>query len=290
MKEVVLNRIWSIGGRARDLAKRRGLLGPMDVVVRKLATLLVPPPSSETEFAMSNGMTMVIPPGFPSGRSYINGTYEHEVVSVFQAAVKSSTNVVDIGANVGYYTLLASGLVGPDGCVYAFEPDPLALQYLEQNVERNQCGNVVIIGEGVSEIVGQATFVRDKYGAEGYVARVASASSTVIQIETTNLDAYFESIGWPSVDLVKMDIEGGEMAALEGMGDLSQRNPGLQIIMEYDLENLRRVSANRESVASVLQELGFTHGHVIEQGMRPFQVADGLPKTKATYDLLLKKR
>lgn len=86
-----------------------------------------------------------------------------------------------------------------------------------------------------------------------------------------------------------MDIEGGEKAALEGMRELSRRNSQIQLIMEFDLANLRRSGATREALATVLQSLGFSTGYIIEQDMKPFPVPQGLPRSRATYNLLLKK-
>ena len=289
MKERVYSRIWGFGAWATHVGKRWGISGPLERPLERLAMRIMSVPKEEIEVTIGDGMKLVIPPGFPRAWTYVAGRYEPEVTAVFRDIVKQGMVVVDIGAFSGYYALLSSGLVGSSGRVYAFEVDPDNFSYLVRNIEANGCQNVVPVNKAVFNSTGPMSMSQHAEADHHWVSDTApdGDSSTV---EAVRLDDYFADAGWPSVDLVKMDIEGGEMAALEGMGDLSQRNPGLQIIMEYDLENLRRVSANRESVASVLQELGFTHGHVIEQGMRPFQVADGLPKTKATYDLLLKKR
>ena len=86
-----------------------------------------------------------------------------------------------------------------------------------------------------------------------------------------------------------MDIEGSEKAALEGMKELSDRNSGMRLIMEYALDNIRRAQTSPEALADILQDLGFEYGYIIERGMKPFSISSGLPETRAVYNLLLKK-
>jgi hypothetical protein len=94
---------------------------------------------------------------------------------------------------------------------------------------------------------------------------------------------------WPNVDFIKIDIEGSEFAALEGMRELIQRNPRIQIVMEYNMANLHRSGVTRDALITILQELGFHKGYVIERGMKPFRIVSELPRSHATYDMLFKK-
>ena len=63
----------------------------------------------------------------------------------------------------------------------------------------------------------------------------------------------------------------------------------MQLIMEFDQANLRRAGATREALAAILLELGFRNGYIIEEGMKPFSVAQAFPTSHATYNLLLEK-
>src|SRR5438034_10835429 len=117
--------------------------------------------------------------------------------------------VVDGGANVGYYTLLASSTVGDGGHVYAFEPDVRNLDYLRSNVAANLCSNVTVEGGALADLTGDAPFNRDPYGAEGFVGGTGAAAI----VRVVRLDDYFRVRQWPRVDLVKLDIEGGEPKA-----------------------------------------------------------------------------
>jgi hypothetical protein len=103
------------------------------------------------------------------------------------------------------------------------------------------------------------------------------------------LDNWLEINGWPAVDLVKIDIEGSEAAALEGMRKTSHRNPRLQVIMELNRPAMERSGFTAGAVAHLLIELGFVRGFVIELGHREFSLTAGLPATQATYNLHLVK-
>ena len=289
MKQDLYDTVWGLGIRARNLAKRAGVLGRFEPLLLKMAPLLIRPPSKEVEIVVPSDrgeMRMTVPPGYPAARSFAAGLYERDVTRLFEAIVTAGMTVVDVGANVGYYTLIASRLAGPAGRVYAFEPDPRIYAYLVRNVESNGCSNVVAVNKAVSEMTGSGTFIPDEHGAEGRLS-ASSANRTSIAVQTVNLDDYFAGEGWPSIAVIKMDIEGGERAALDGMRELCRRNPEMQLIMEFNLGAIHRAGGTREELASLLQELGFSKGHIIEQDMKPFSVPHQFPKSHATYDLLL---
>lgn len=288
VKGAIRNLAWGTGLRARNLAKRAGVLGPLEAVVVKLGLRFIKPPSSETEAALPFGMRMVMPPSFPSARSYAAGLYEQEVVSVFTGIIKEGMTVVDLGANVGYYTLLSSALVGSAGRVYAFEADPQNYAYQMRNIQSNGCRNVTAVGKGVAQSSGSMPFFRDPYGAEGFLTKDGGNAGS-ISVETISLDDFFAAERWPTVDLVKMDIEGGEMSALLGMRELSRRNPRMRVITEFNVGSIHRAQATPEALGALLMELGFCRGYIIERRMKRFSLKDGLPKTRATYDLLLTK-
>ena len=289
LRDTASTRIWGLGIRLRNLAKRLGVLGPVEPVLLKLAPLLIRPPAHEVQVVLAGDMTMVVPPGFPSARSYAAGLYEPDLTALFEDTVKQGMTVVDVGANVGYYSLIGSRLVGSSGRVYSFEPDPRNFAYLQRNLETNGCKNAVPVRKAVSHSTGSATFVVDRHGAEGHLASPSRASSATTEVETVSLDDFFAAQGWPAVDVIKMDIEGGEPAALHGMSGLAHRSPRLQVVMEFNLPSLQRAGTSREALVDLLEQLGFRTGSVVEEGLRPFSLASGFPTTRATYNLLLRR-
>jgi FkbM family methyltransferase len=288
MKDGFYNAIWGLGVRTLHLGKRAGVSGPFEHALEQIANRLIPAPTTESVVSLPSGMAMVVPPGFPRARSYAAGIYEPEVTHLVQRIVRDGMAVVDAGAFCGYYSLLASGLVGTSGKVYAFEPHPTSYAYLLRNVEANNCRNVVSVNTAVSNRAGYATMILDKQ-ADHYWLTPYPTDSASITVSTVTLDDFFAQNGWPPVNLIKMDVEGSESAALEGMRELSQRNPEMQLIIENSPDIIPRMGVNAKDLAAILLDLGFCNGFIIEQGMRRFSVKDGLPTSHAAYDLLLEK-
>jgi FkbM family methyltransferase len=137
------------------------------------------------------------------------GTFEQRTQAVFQKFAKKDGVVFDIGANAGFFTLLASCLVGPGGRVVAFEPVPRNVEILRRHLEMNRVENVDVRGVAVSDVTGVA---RMRTGHSNLEWKLAPEGDT--EIETVTLDELWNAGALPRPDLVKMDIEGAEAAAL----------------------------------------------------------------------------
>lgn len=289
MKEKLYDATWSLGVEFQNMAKRIGFLGPFEQVLWKLGPRLIRPPSREIEIDLPFGMKAVVPPLHGGARSYSAGIFEKDLAKLFTGIVREGMTIVDLGANIGYYTLVGSRVVGPTGRVYAFEPDPRNCAYLVRNVSANGCANVVAVQKAVSTRTGQEAFVLQEPGAGGSLAATVPQNAPSIVVHTVSLDDFFGQEGWPAIDLVKMDIEGGEKAALEGMRELSKRNPALRLIMESNPGVMRHAGMRPEAIAGTLWDLGFRRGYIIERRLKPFSIASAFPRTRATYNLLLTK-
>jgi FkbM family methyltransferase len=139
------------------------------------------------------------------------GCYEFTKQRLFARTVRPGQVVYDIGANVGFYTLLASVLVGPTGRVLAFEPLPRNVAYLRTHVELNHCHNTTVVTAAVSDTMGTARF--DGSG-DGSMAHLATDGA--IAVETVTLDNVVFAQGEPPPHVIKIDVEGAEMAVLRG--------------------------------------------------------------------------
>ncbi|NPV75441.1 MAG: FkbM family methyltransferase [Anaerolineae bacterium] len=149
------------------------------------------------------------------------GTFEHDKRIVFEQIVKENSVVFDVGAHVGYYTLLASALVGPGGRVFAFEPLPANLVYLKEHLRLNNVENVTVIEAAVSNRCGAALFEDSAGSAMGRLSPTGK-----LQVETVTLDELTARGELPPPDCIKIDIEGGEAAALSGAAStLAQYHP-----------------------------------------------------------------
>jgi FkbM family methyltransferase len=143
------------------------------------------------------------------------GSYEREKQEAFSAALAQGAIVYDVGANVGFYTLLASRAVGSRGRVFAFEPLPRNLGYLRRHLTLNGISNATVVASAVADRVGTTGFTEGQNPSTGRVTATA-----VLQVPAVSLDAFVYEQGQPAPAVVKMDIEGGEAAALRGAARL----------------------------------------------------------------------
>jgi FkbM family methyltransferase len=143
------------------------------------------------------------------------GSYEYEKQQLFAQMLSEGKVVFDIGAHVGFYTLLAATLVGSTGRVIAFEPLPRNVQFLRQHLLLNNIHNTTVIERVVSDHTDIVRF------QEGPNSSMGFASSTGdLQIPAIDLDHLYRAQLIPAPDLIKMDIEGGEHLALLGAKEL----------------------------------------------------------------------
>ena len=152
--------------------------------------------------------------------------FEPHTVTALRAAVVPGDTVLDVGANIGFFTTLLSTLVGPDGLVIAFEPEAENLKLLRTNVARNDCRNVEVVPAAVGAAAGLAPFSVDaSTGSTGRLGEGLTAGElavgsgpgqpVIVETRVETIDAVVaERKVVPAV--IKMDIEGGELDALTG--------------------------------------------------------------------------
>ena len=148
---------------------------------------------------------------------FAHGGLAHELgsVALLKVLIKDGDCVADVGANIGYFSRQMSKLVGPSGCVIAFEPLPKALRLLELNT--SDLSNVRVYKAALSNDVGIRTF----YSREaGDTSSFAPGSGEVITVPCTTLDAI---VGSREVDFIKIDVEGYELEVLQGARAVIER-------------------------------------------------------------------
>ena len=155
--------------------------------------------------------------------------YEPVVRHVFRRALREGDVCVDVGANVGFMTLLAAGLVGPTGKVYAFEAMPPTVKTLRENVSLNGLDQVTIVDKACWDAPGEATIHEFDQRDAGSASLAELAGETVTRshtVETVRLDDVVDA----PVRLIKLDVEGAELYVLKG-GEklLTQSRPDVLI-------------------------------------------------------------
>ncbi len=136
------------------------------------------------------------------------GWYEPRVAKLLARVTERGMVAFDIGANVGYFTLLLARAVGPRGKVFAFEPAQRNASLLRRHLALNGFRNVEVVQAAVSDRAGTASFAAGHGPAGGHISEAGETVETVI------IDDF------PRPAIIKMDIEGGEIAALAGAGEL----------------------------------------------------------------------
>jgi FkbM family methyltransferase len=139
------------------------------------------------------------------------GTYEMELQRAITGNVTAGGVFYDIGAHAGYYSLLASRLVGSAGRVVAFEPDTRNLAYLTRHLRVNGVRNVTVVAAAVADRAGTARFAAERSGFGGTLSTDGSRS-----VRTVTLDGVVRAGEVPAPDYLKIDVEGAELAVLRG--------------------------------------------------------------------------
>jgi FkbM family methyltransferase len=190
----------------------------------------------------------------------LKGEYEPKQTELFMQNLKDGDIVFDIGANVGYYTLLASKIVGSNGKVVAFEPDKENFSLLKENLDLNNCQNIEIREEAVSDENGLIAFNTEKNN-KGESAISKNGKTEVLGV---TLDS-FSSQRRLSPSLIKMDIEGAEILALKGGTNFFNSCKNLKLFIEYNPSSVKRFGNKPELLIETISELNFKINQIIDE-------------------------
>lgn len=174
------------------------------------------------------------------------------VTELVKNEIKKGDVVLDIGANIGYYTLIFAKLVGEEGKVYAFEPDPNTFALLKKNIEVNKYQNVILEQKAVSNKTGKIKLYLSSYSVDNRTYD-SGDDRKCIEIESIRLDDYFKNYD-KKISMIKMDIQGAENTAVEGMTTLLEKNEKLRVITEFWPIGLRRSGTEPEKFLKLLEE------------------------------------
>ena len=185
-----------------------------------------------------------------------NDNYEPEVVKRIKWFIKPGDTVIDIGANIGYHTMIMAKLVGARGKVIALEPDSKNFVYLGENIMLNGYINTTTAFKlAVSDNGnGSQLYLVPGKGSGRQQTYDSGEGRESVNINTTKIDDLYFKDG--RVDFIKMDVEGSEFMALRGMKETIKNNPNLKMIMEYLPDYLRRNGKNPEEILDTLREYG----------------------------------
>jgi FkbM family methyltransferase len=254
-----------------------GRFRPIRAIYRYLAPHLIP---EEKRLVDVNGYKMLVHMEEYKGidgithQELLLGIYEKYTTALFKELVGGGMNVIDIGANIGYYTLLAAKLVGDEGKVFAFEPEPQNYALLLRNIELNGYKNIIPQQKAVANTTGKVKLFLDKLepGAHS-LYKVRQSAKEAIMVGAISLDEFFAGKECP-IDIIKIDVEGAEMTVLLGMTKIVKNNDNLKIFTEFWPPGLQKSGFSAQEYWHKLVENGFQYIYLINEQKQRLEPAD----------------
>ncbi len=164
--------------------------------------------------------------GLARNAGFVLGTYEPEVQTLYASLISSGMTVYDVGANVGFLAVLAARLVGPSGQVVCFEPLPANAEAIQHNATLNAFAHVRVIRVALGRQEGTSEFLVSRDVGWGKLIGAGEDPGDLkeaIPVQVAQLSRAVEQYALPLPDLIKVDIEGGEVGMLEGSMQLLAR-------------------------------------------------------------------
>lgn len=221
---------------------------------------------------------------------YYHGHSEPEICALLERTLRPGDVFFDIGAHIGEHSLAAARLVGKKGEVHSFEPNPTLAAALKASVEVNAYDNVVVNQLAVSDrsspnrltvtIDPSYSFLGSTV-TEVVLDKNGTASRTLL-VEAVSLDEYWGSSR--KLDLLKIDVEGGEMNVLQGAQALLSRPRGdaPSIVLEYHPMTYDRYGFTLTHLVSLLESFGYRAWEIVSGGLlRPLDLASQTGKAAA---------
>jgi FkbM family methyltransferase len=204
--------------------------------------------------------------------------YEPDVANLLVKVLAEGDVVADVGANIGFFTVLASILVGATGRVVAFEPSAENVERLRANLVYNDCKNVTVIEKAVTDQVGEVEFFINSGNSGGHALwdigqwpgyTEENGTPVRVAVPATTLDAEWEQLRLPAPKVIKIDAEGADQRVLEGASDLLAREKPRFVVAELHPFGLARMGCNQESLRGCIERLGYSTFGLTNAGALP---------------------
>jgi FkbM family methyltransferase len=254
-------------GQLQDLSSLRAQLHEVSGTANALTSYF-----GVAEARVCHGHVLFLDSRDSLGLAWLKGNSEPFETELLKAHVGRGDVVLDLGANIGYYTLLFASLVGPEGKVFAFEPDPTNFDLLTRNVRRNGYTNVVPVPAAVGDRTGKLRLFLCEENRGDHRTYDSGDGRPSVEVDVVRLDDYLKDFERP-IAFVKMDVQGSEPAVLSGMAGLLQRNPRMKLATEFWPFGLHRSGSSAEAFLQALEGQGFAL-HVIDEAAQRVAPAD----------------
>jgi len=199
--------------------------------------------------------------------------FEPEDVAVFRKFIRPNMTVLDVGANIGQYSLLASKLMGETGTIFAFAPSLDVQPRLYKNSALNHFKNIEVVPCAIAATSGSMKFYpANEAGNQGVGSLMPAQeyrsdirSDEGVDVDVVSLDDFCEARGIDTVDVLKIDVEGFDLEVLKGAVRLMKRNPDLVIMSEVEPINLEQLGTTAKGFYDFMESQGF-HAWYAEKG------------------------
>lgn len=161
------------------------------------------------------------------------GIYEPDKTQTICSLLKSGQTFIDVGCNKGDFSLLAAKIIGNDGSVLAFEPEPDNCQWIGKSIKLNDYKNIKLFQLALADKNEDAQlYLGEKSGWHSLVSNQGNVQKSTIEVKKRTLDSIFEETGNTHVDMIKIDVEGAEMDVLRGASVMFENNPELIVLLD----------------------------------------------------------
>jgi FkbM family methyltransferase len=188
--------------------------------------------------------------------TYCLGFYEAPLTRFFIQSLQPDSIVLDVGAYIGQYTLLAAKYASM-GHVFAFEPHPESCRRLDAHVARNRLANVTVVPKAVGQMAGRMPFALTEVAFTSALLPPDHLGDSVVEVEVTTVDDVVREAGLRQVDMMKVDVEGAEGLVLRGAQETLARFRPL-LIVETSRKRDQAFGDAPETLLGQLQDLGYT--------------------------------
>lgn len=262
MIKKILRRI----NRARIKLGERGFKIPIPNKILNIAETKIP------EFVyVDDNKIFLERKGTVSTTLFYTGIWEENETNLVKKEIQKDDIVLDIGAHIGYYTLLFAKLAGPGGKIFAFEPDRGNYNLLKKNIKENGYQNITIERMAVSDENGTTKlFLSENDSGHNRIYYGKYVSKNFDIIKKINLDDYFknDSIA-EKISFVKMDVEGSELGVLRGMKSILNKNNKLKILLEFSPSQMKEFGTEPSELLKLLKTYDFNFYRIKSNGVIP---------------------
>ena len=214
------------------------------------------------------------------------GEFEVDLINFLKSLLNDCSVFIDIGANIGIYTLLASKHIRKDGKVFAFEPSDWAYNRLKENLKLNETKNVEVFKLAVSNFTGLKQFyVCEDDAYNSLISTPMKEVQKVVEVESICLNDFCVNRNIDQIEILKIDVEGADYLVLKGAEEILKSDKSPIIVCEFNQKISGGITYNKDEFSEFMKELSYKFFMINEKNL----IEVDLTNTEANELICLKK-